>query len=432
MSEAISTLVAEEVPVPDAISAASRRRRRVALVMLALSTLGLLAFGLLAETGHQVTFGFALGGEFFSIPNWELPAKSAGVAFGLIALAGAIGSVVDSRRERPILLWSFVVSSALLMAFLSWAVRDQFMPLTGLLQGGLFLAVPLIFGSLSGVLCERAGVINIAIEGQLLSGAFASAVVASLTQNLYLGLMVAPIAGALVSLILATFAIKYAIDQVILGFVINVLVIGLTSFLYKRLLIPYQGTWNSPPTFDPIAIPILSRIPVIGPILFQQTIIVYFMYFLVAFIHIALFRTKWGLRVRAVGEHPTAADSMGIAVNRVRFRNVLYGGMVAGIGGAFITLGAVGSFGREMTAGKGFIALAALIFGRWTPLGALAAALLFGFVDNLQSVLSIIGAPIPSQFMLMAPYIVTIIAVTGLIGRVRAPAADGIPYRRGS
>ena len=155
------------------------------------------------------------------------------------------------------------------------------------------------------------------------------------------------------------------------------------------------------------------------------------MYLIVAVIHFSLFKTRWGLRTRAIGEHPTAADSVGIKVNKLRFRNVIFAGLVAGLGGAYFTVGAVGAFGKEMTAGKGFIALAALIFGRWSPVGAVMAALLFGFADNLQGILSITGTPIPSEFMLMAPYIATIIAVTGFVGRVRAPAADGIPYNRG-
>jgi simple sugar transport system permease protein len=205
----------------------------------------------------------------------------------------------------------------------------------------------------------------------------------------------------------------------------------MTNFLYKKLLIPYQNTWNSGPILTPIEIPILSKIPLLGPIFFNQTIIVYLMYLIVAVIHLSLFKTRWGLRTRAVGEHPTAADSVGIKVNSLRFRNVIFAGLVAGLGGAYFTVGAVGAFGKEMTAGKGFIALAALIFGRWSPLGAVMAALLFGFADNLQGILSITGTPIPSEFMLMAPYIATIIAVTGFVGRVRAPAADGIPYNRG-
>jgi simple sugar transport system permease protein len=317
------------------------------------------------------------------------------------------------------------------MSFMCWAAAGKFIPFTGLLQGALLLAIPLIFGSMSGLLCERSGVINIAIEGQLLAGAFVSGVVASLTHQAGLGLLVAPLAGALISLLLATFAIKFSVDQVILGFVLNVFVIGLTDFLYKKLLIPYQATWNTGPTFSNIQIPILGKLPIIGPVLFDQTIIVYLMYAFVAIITFALFKTKWGLRTRAVGEHPTAADSVGIDVNKLRFRNVLLAGVVAGVGGAYFTVGSVGSFGKEMTAGAGFIALAALIFGKWSPMGALAAALLFGFADKLQQTLSIIGVAIPSEFMLMVPYIATIIAVSGLVGRVRAPAADGVAYSRG-
>jgi simple sugar transport system permease protein len=289
-------------------------------------------------------------------------------------------------------------------------------------------SVPLVFGALSGVLCERAGVINIAIEGQLLSGAFTAAVIASITDNLWLGLVMASVAGVGVSVLLALFAIRYVVDQIIVGVVLNVLVIGLTGFLYGKVLTQEQDVYNQPGTFGRIAVPGLVEIPVIGPMLFNQTIFVYLMYAAVVAVHIALFSTRWGLRVRAVGEHPTAADTVGIKVNRVRVQNVLLGGAVAGLGGAFFTLGSVGAFGREMTAGQGFIALAAMIFGRWSPIGALFAALLFGFANQLQGTLGVIGTSIPSEFMLMAPYLATIFAVAGLVGRVRAPAADGQPY----
>jgi ABC-type uncharacterized transport system permease subunit len=413
------------------LSGAERRRRHGVEVMGGFSAIAVLVFGVLPKGHKVVTFALSLGGEFVSLPDWVISAKTGGLAFALLSAVAAVIAWIMAAKRRTILAPSLIFGVGLVMSFMCWAVAGQLMPLTGLLQGALLLSVPIIYGSMSGVLCERSGVVNIAIEGQLLAGAFASAVVASLTHSALFGFIVAPIAGIMISLILATFAIKYAIDQIILGVVINVLVIGLTSFLYKRLLIPYQQTWNTPPTISPISIPILGKIPIIGPIFFQQTIIVYLMYAVVAIVHIALFKTRWGLRVRAVGEHPMAADSVGIAVNRTRFKNVLWAGAVAGLGGSFFTLGAVGSFGKEMTAGKGFIALAALIFGRWSPLGAVAAGLLFGFADNLQSVLTIVGTPIPSQFMLMAPYVATIIAVTGLVGRVRAPAADGQPYQRG-
>lgn len=214
---------------------------------------------------------------------------------------------------------------------------------------------------MSGLLCEKSGVINIAIEGQLLTAAFVSGIIASLTQSSIWGLVAAPFAGALISLLLAVFAIKYAVDQVIIGFVINVLVIGFTGFIYTELLIPYEEKWNSGPSFSSIEIPLLSKIPIIGPVLFNQTIIVYFMYLIVIAIQIALFKTKWGLRTRAVGEMPIAADSVGVNVNRLRFWNVMLAGFVAGIGGAYFTIGSVGGFTKQMTAGAGFIALAGLI-----------------------------------------------------------------------
>ncbi|MGA0978878.1 MAG: ABC transporter permease, partial [Candidatus Nanopelagicales bacterium] len=333
-------------------------------------------------------------------------------------------------RRRSVLWPPFVMGAALVMSFLSWVAADERLPVTGLLQGSLLLAVPLVFGAMAGVLCERSGVININIEGQLLAGAFMGAVIGSLTVNVYLGLVAAPLAGALIGVLLAVFATRYFVDQVVVGVVLNVLVIGLTGFLYSRFLSEDPDRWNNPPRLPNITIPVLSEIPVVGPVMFEQNLIVYLMYITVILVQVGLFSTRWGLRVRAVGEHPDAADSVGIRVNSVRFRTVVLGAAVAGLGGAFFTLGSVGAFGREMTAGNGFIALAAVIFGRWTPLGSLGAALLFGFAYNLQNVLSIIGSPIPSQFLLMAPYLVTLIAVVGLVGKVRAPAADGIPFRK--
>jgi simple sugar transport system permease protein len=403
------------------------RKASVSLTLFAL--LALVVFGLLAPSGVSSTFALSLPGDETQLSPVTLPSQATGLVLSVVLLGLAAFSWARTVARRSTPAWVSILFGAVWMfGFLVWAVADKSMSLTGLLQGSLLLAVPLVFGSLSGVLCERAGVINIAIEGHLLAGAFLSAVVASLTNNLWAGLLAAPVAGLLVAMLLALFTIKYFVDQIIVGVVLNVLVIGVTGFLYGRLLVPYQDTWNTPGTFSPYKIPILGDIPVLGPVLFNQSVIVYLMYVVVTVVHIALFKTRYGLRVRAVGEHPAAADTVGIRVNVVRARNVLIGGFVAGLGGAFFTLGSVGAFGKEMTAGKGFIALAAMIFGRWTPLGALAAALLFGFADNLQSVLSIIGTPIPSEFMLMAPYLATIFAVAGLVGRVRAPAADGKPY----
>ena len=413
------------------LSAPERRRKRGIITMGILGAFAFAIFGLLPKSGEPVTYSFVLGNEWIFVKEWIVNSKTGSLCFSLVSLLSVLLASLQFKARKTSRFATGLFGATFLMSFLCWAAAGKFIPFTGLLQGALLLSVPLIFGAMAGVLSERSGVINIAIEGQLLAGAFMSGVIASLTQNTWAGLLIAPFAGMAISWLLAVFAIKYGIDQVVLGFVLNVLVIGLTGFLYKKLLIPYQSTWNAGGTFAPIEIPILAKIPVIGPIFFAQSIIVYLMYIVVIIIHIALFKSKWGLRTRSVGEHPTAAESVGIDVNKVRFRNVLIAGAVAGLGGAFFTLGAVGAFSKEMTAGKGFIALAALIFGRWSPLGAVAAALIFGFADNLQGVLTITGTPIPSEFMLMAPYIATIIAVSGFVGRVRAPAADGIPYKRG-
>lgn len=414
-----------------ALSAPERRRKRGIITMAVLALFGFIVFGLLPKEGLPVTYSFVLGNEWIFVKEWIVNSKTGAIGFSIASILAVLLATLQFRARKTSRFASGLFAATFLMSFLCWAAAGKFIPFTGLLQGALLLSVPLIFGAMAGVLSERSGVINIAIEGQLLAGAFMSGVIASLTQNTWLGLLIAPFAGAAISWLLAVFAIKYGIDQVVLGFVLNVLVIGLTNFLYKKLLIPYQSTWNSGGTFAPIEIPFLSKIPVIGPIFFSQSIIVYLMYIVVIIIHIALFKSRWGLRTRSVGEHPTAAESVGIDVNKIRFRNVVIAGAVAGLGGAFFTLGAVGAFNKEMTAGKGFIALAALIFGRWSPMGAVAAALIFGFADNLQGLLTITGTPIPSEFMLMAPYIATIIAVSGFVGKVRAPAADGIPYKRG-
>jgi len=414
------------------LSEKQNRQKRGIIAMLVLCLIFFYIFYFNSNKSEEVTFGFVLGDEWNLLNEWKVDSKTGALIFLVVALFGIAISYLQFRNNKNLTLGSFFFGFGSILAFLCWAASGKFIPFTGLLQGAIMLSVPLIFGSMSGLLCEKSGVINIAIEGQLLFAAFVSAVIASYTQNTLFGLIVAPIAGALISLILAYFSIRFQVDQVILGFVINVLVLGLTNFFYTTLLVPYEDKWNMGGSFSPIPIPVLSKIPIIGPTLFNQTIIVYFMYAFVIFIQIALFKSRWGLRTRAIGELPVAADSVGIDVNRLRFKNVLIAGLVAGTGGAYFTVGAVGPFSQNMTAGAGFIALACLIFGKWTPRGAIIAALFFGFANNLQGNLSIIGVSIPSEFMLMVPYVATIIAVSGVVGRVRAPAADGIPYSRGN
>jgi general nucleoside transport system permease protein len=322
-----------------------------------------------------------------------------------------------------------VVVVAFIFAFLTWAAAGGSMNLAGLLQSTLQRSVPITFGALSGILCERAGVVNIAIEGMLLFGAFASALVGSATGNSWIGILAAVIVGGLLAALLAVLAIRYLVDQIIVGVVIYIFSIGMTSFLLSRLLIP-NPELNQPERFGPIDVPFLSGLPLIGPVVFRNNVFVYLMFAAIIVVHVMLFSTRWGLRVRAVGEHPKAADTVGINVSFERYRNVILGGMLAGLGGAYFTIGSTGSFQEEMTAGRGFIGLAAMIFGGWAPYGAFLAAIVFGFADALQSRLTILNIAVPSQFMQMAPYIVTIIVVAGLVGRVRAPAADGRPYRK--
>lgn len=410
------------------------RSWKTPIILAVVALFSLLVFAIGAPA-NDVTFRLSADGDAIVLPAIVVSAPVVGwiTALGMIALT--VVAFLRTRSGRTLPTWVPAVFAVLfLVAFLTWVVGSARTPnvaLYGLLAGSVTLAVPLIFGSLSGILCERSGVVNIAIEGQLLFGAFAAAVAASLSGNPFVGLVAAAVAGVLVSLVLAIFSIRYVVNQVIVGVVLNVLVSGLTGFLFSAVLSEDPERWNSPPRLPVIQIPLLSDIPVIGPILFEQTIVGYLMYVAVAVIYVALFRSRWGLRTRAVGEHPKAADTLGVNVNRMRFTNVLLAGVVAGIGGSFFTLVSVSGFGRDMTAGAGYIALAAMIFGRWNPIGAFFAALLFGFATNLSNVLSLLGTPVPDQFLRMLPYVVTVFAVAGLVGRSRAPGASGIPYIKG-
>ncbi len=346
-----------------------------------------------------------------------------------VALTVVIFKLAVDRKKVP--GWMLVVVGvAFVIAFLVLAVAGRpsaTLPIVSLLSGGLMFATPLVFGALAGVINERVGVINIAIEGQLLLGAFAGALTASIFGSPWLGLIGAPIAGALLAVLLALFAIKYRSDNIVVGVVLNMLALGLTSFLFSTLLSDASHL-NKPMRLPTLPIPILKDIPVIGPVLFKQSILVYLMYAAVIILQFMLFNSRWGLRLRSVGEKPRAADTVGIKVNATRWHNVILGGAVAGLGGAFFTVGQGLAFSKDMAAGNGFIALAAMILGRWNPVGALTAALLFGFATNLGAVMQAVGAPVPAEYLLMIPYLVTVLAVAGFVGAVRPPAAEGIPY----
>ncbi|MGH8792114.1 MAG: ABC transporter permease [Stackebrandtia sp.] len=358
-----------------------------------------------------------------TLPAWPLV-----LGCGMVCLLA--GGVLFSGKERSrfgLLTGGGVAFMVLGLIFAVFASAGRNVPVETLLAGTVVAALPLIYGSLSGVLCERSGVINVGIEGQFLAGAFTGAMVATMTSSATAGIAAGALSGAVVTFLLAGLAVRYQVDQVVVGVILNLLVLGLTGFLYDRIMKGNFSDYNEPERAASWTVPLLSDIPVIGPMIFRQNVFTYLAIVLVAGIYLLLFRSRWGLRTRAVGEHPAAADTVGINVNWLRFRNVVIAGLVSGVGGAFFTVGRGLEFADNMTAGKGFIALAVLIVGRWNPLGALAGALLFGFADQLQEFLGG-DSPVPYQFMLMLPYLVTIVAVAGLIGRVRPPAADGKPY----
>ncbi len=420
---------AAAVAVGPAARAQGVTRQRVLGIVYLLLAAAIAVIFTNVPDGASSTFGLNLGpSPAVKLPDLILP--SATTAWVLSAFCGFSGAVQLVRGFG--IRWAVVlglVALAFTFAFLTWATAGKSVSLVGILQTTVQRATPITFAALSGLLCERAGVVNIAIEGMLLAGAFTGAVVGSIATNPWLGVLGAALVGAALAWVLAVLAIRYYVDQIIAGTVINIFSLGITSFLSARVL-QTNLELNNPPRLTPFAIPILSDIPIVGPILFNHNVFVYGMFLLVIAIQVALFRTRWGLRVRAVGEHPKAADTVGIDVLRIRYTNVVLAGVVAGIGGAYLTIGSTGSFDQNMSAGRGFIGLAAMIFGGWNPIGAFLASLIFGFADSLQARLSILAVPIPSEFLLMTPYIVTIIVVAGLVGRVRAPAADGKPYRK--
>lgn len=367
------------------------------------------------------------GRSSMALPDLVIP--SAAAIYVMAATSAVVGAAyATGRLARP---GAVVGLSALafVVAFLVWAVQGQSLNLLGMLNSTLLRAVPIALGAMSGLLCERSGVINIAIEGMMLTAALVAVVVGSVTGSLYLALLAAIAIGGLLGLVHGVLAIKYRVDQIVSGTVINIFAVGATSYLSARFLEKYMHL-NASGTFPVIAIPGLASIPLVGPILFDNNLITYLTLLLVVLVHLLLFTTRFGLRMRAVGEHPRAADTLGINVWRMRYWSVLLGGMVAGIGGAYFTIGSVGRFDEVMTAGRGFIGLAAMIFGNWTPFGAFGSSLVFGFADSLQTKMQILQVPIPSEFLLMAPYVATIVALSGVVGRVTQPAADGQPYEK--
>lgn len=397
-------------------------------VMAGFSLVVAFAFGIFGRA-EPVAYRLTRDGAPFPLPPFVAESNLIGLAAGILMAAMSITAALWVNRRRPVPLWWLVIFGAVaVMALLGWVGAGDTVPVAFLLGNALVLAVPIIFGGLSGVMSERVGVVNIAIEGQLLAGAFVGAVVGTMTGNLYVALVAAMVSGALVSMVLAVFSVRFLADQIIVGVVLNVLVIGITNFLFSQWLTRDAASTNAPGTLPIYSIPLLSDIPIFGPVLFENRMTVFAAFIAVPVLWWVLFRSKRGLRARSVGEYPLAADTVGINVQRTRFWWVTLGGLMAGLGGAAITIGNVGAFGKEMTGGQGFIALAVVILGRWHPLYMSAAALLFGFSIILRVWANQVSPGIPTDFILMVPYLVTIIAVVGFVGRVRAPAADGQPY----
>jgi len=406
-----------------------RRSRITGVVLLLIGLSIFLLFGLGLEGGLTTKFGLnpGVGSQALRMPDLTVPTRATIYLLSLVSIFLGAAQIVRGFKRAGLLIG--LVATFFVLAFLAWAARGKSFNLLGILSSSLVSATPIALAALCGVISERAGVVNIGIEGMMLMAAQAAVVSASLTGSLWVGLLAAILTGMLLAAAHAVLAIRYKVDQIVSGVAINIFATGTTSYILSRFLRD-AASLNNSGVFRPISIPLLSKIPIIGPIFFENSIIVYLMMLVVAVLHVVLFYTPWGLRTRAVGEHPKAADTLGVNVFKVRYINVIAGGAIAGLGGAYFGIGSVGRFDEVMTAGKGFIGLAAMIFGKWNPIGAFLASLLFGFADSLQVKLQILRVPIPSEFLLMAPYIVTMIVLAGVVGRAAAPAADGVPYEK--
>jgi ABC-type uncharacterized transport system permease subunit len=386
-------------------------------------------FGFNIPWGEVSTFGMNLSSsKAIPIPDIVVPSRISILILSVITIGFGAWELIRGFKKIGILVG--VLASTFLASFLVWAAAGKSFNLEGMISSSLVRATPIALAALCGLISERSAIINIGIEGTMLISAQTAVVSATLTHNLWLGLIVAIISGGLVAALHAVLCIKYKVNHIISGTAVNILGAGITTFVSQKYLTNHIDLLNNSGTFPIINIPLLDKIPVIGPAVFENNIIVYLMLLLVIGMQIMLFFTPWGLRTRAVGEHPRAADTVGINVHRMRYINTIIGGIIAGIGGAYFTIGAVGRFDQGMTAGKGFIGLAAMLFGNYVPTGALTSSVIFGFFDSLQIKMQILNLPIPSDFLQMIPYLVTIIVLAGVVGRAHVPAADGQPYEK--
>ena len=433
--------VADVTAVDEVVSNTPTGRTKaigVIMAVIGVFTIWIFAFGSAASAHSQITFNpINLGTDApWLVGTLTVASRWTNLVLGLLMVA--LGVEVFVRRPRRGVMARFgVVAILFFFALLVWIARSPgpapvpYVNLTALLINASAVTMVLIFGSLSGVMCERSGVVNIAIEGQFIGGAFLGSMIASTTHgffSFYYAAIVGAVVGGLIGLLLAFLAVRYRSDQIIVGVVLVTMLAGLASYFTSQVFTPFPqfNTGNLAPN---VAIPLLDKIPVLGPVLFNETAFFYLAIILVGVVSFALFKTRYGLHVRAVGEHPRAASTVGISVERVRYINVVLGGAIAGIGGVAL-MATSGQFQPGYTNGYGYIALAAMIFGRWRPSGAVVASIIFGLSVPLAQLLGQYNVPVSIYILNMFPYLITIFVVAGLIGRVRAPAADGIPYKR--
>ena len=412
------------------------RRRIIAAVLLLLGIFILLEGARIdPDLVTTLTFESTSLGETPTVGKLPLQTNAWLVVVGaLFIVSGGMNLVeLTGRNGRVSLALLAVCGSLFIPTIIIAAAAGNETNATTIVAESLRLATPLAIGAFAGIWCERAGVVNIAIEGMMLFAAcfgfvtlfFLRGTDLPLETAQLLAVGIAVVSGGVIALLHGWLSITFRTDQIVSGTVINILAVGVTSFVRREYLL---STEAGAAKLGNISLPILSDIPVIGDAIFTNQPIFFLMFVMLAFTHVVMFHTRWGLRTRAVGEHPHAADTLGIHVNRTRWINVAVSGMIAGLAGAWFSLEATGSFNDGMTRGAGFIALAAMIFGKWTPLGAFGAALLFGFSDSLGIRLQMVGVGFPVQFLQMVPYAVTLVVLAGFIGRASPPKAIGTPY----
>jgi len=407
------------------------RQRVMGIIFLAIGLFIWFVFSQNTPPKAQTIFVMTPGGSLVISPDLKFNSLLMLNILAILCLSSGIYQFLKGFGKYTNIV-IVLVGIMLTISFLAWGASGSSINVVGMLRIMIMRSIPIVLGALSGILCERAGVVNIAIEGMMITGALVGAIFGSL-YGLWIGAVAAMIAGGLISIVHAILSIKYKVNQIISGTIINIFTIGLTSYIVTKILQEREWQYlNESGIFMPTSIPILSKIPYLGPILFNHNPYVYSMYILVIVMTIALFRTRWGLRMRAVGEHPKAADTLGINVFGIRYVAVILGGMLAGFAGSYFSLGSAGYFNQSMTAGRGFIGLAAMIFGNWTPIGSFGAGLLFGFAESLATNLALLRFPIPSEVLLMVPYILTMVVLAGVVGRSRGPAAAGVPYEKES